>query len=148
MFPKVSLSSRCNCTQVSVRGYVETMTVRREGRWKGRGRRENGGKAVRWRGCDSRTRGFRAPLCVRAARHNVSPLTQLHARLPGHDERAAHRRETTTTNRISNGRRNVAHCYARGLRRLTSATFPSRFKQTLSPRLASLFPYYLPNVIM
>lgn len=48
-----------------------------------------------------------------------------------------HRRETTTTNRISNGRRNVAHCYARGLRRLTSATFPSRFKQTLSPRLAS-----------
>lgn len=49
-----------------------------------------------------------------------------------------HRRETTTTNRISNGRRNVAHCYARGLRRLTSATFPSRFKQTLSPRLASL----------
>lgn len=68
------------------------------------------GKAVRWRASDSCTVGFRAVLYGRP--HTMCARVQLCTRLPGRERVPTD--ETTTTNRISNGRRNVVHCYTRG----------------------------------
>ena len=54
----------------------------------------SGGKAVRWRGGDSRTDGFRARrLCVWAATHNCARVHNCATRLPGRERVPTDRRD-------------------------------------------------------